>query len=192
MDELDDEYMARIMKRFEDDYDPDKQLMGLGDFAVKAPDVQLLTYGLLDMDTFASGNFKANLDSNVADPGKSREELVDRATVVVNSMNRDMVKSGWFAEVYEAGGAIGDSVTARGVRPSLFGISNYIDFIFMANGVRTDEGNPAFVRLPGATGGVSGLSYMGKSYDADIDGETIRLSGEAVDEGLIPSNSERV
>ena len=39
MNELDDEYMARIMKRFEDDYDPDKQLMGLGDFAVKAPDV---------------------------------------------------------------------------------------------------------------------------------------------------------
>ena len=86
--------------------------------------------------------------SNVADPGKSREELVDRATVVVNSMNRDIVSPSSAPEVDEAGGAIGDSVTARGVRPSLFGISNYIDFIFMANGVRTDEGNPAFVRLP--------------------------------------------
>lgn len=164
MDELDEESMVAVMDRFLDDYDENAQLAGLGEFAVKAPDIQLIAYGLLDMEPV---------------PGSDEAELRDRATVLINSMIRDMVRSGWFAEVYYAGGEPGDPVGARGVRPSLFGISNYIDFVLMANGVRTDEGDPTFVRLGGATGGVSGLTYLGKSLDVDIDGGTIRFTGEA-------------
>ncbi|MGI6878900.1 LPXTG cell wall anchor domain-containing protein [Microbacterium sp. gxy059] len=166
MDELADESMVKTMDRFVGDYDETAQLAGLGDFAVKAPDIQLITYGLLDMDPIE---------------GSPEPELRDRATVLVNTFLRDMVRSGWFAEVYYADGEPGDPVGARGVRPSLFGISNYIDFVLMSNGVRTDEGDPTFVRLAGATGGVSGLTYRGEALDVDIDGGTLRFSGAAAE-----------
>lgn len=166
MDELADDSMAKVMERFMDDYDENAQLAGLGDFAVKAPDLQLIAYGLLDMDPIA---------------GASRSVLSDRASVLINAINRDIVKSGWFAEVYYAEGAPGEHVGARGVRPSLFGISNYIDFVMMANGVRAGEGDPTFVRLNGATGGVSGLSYLGETLNVDLDGDRVVLSGEAAD-----------
>jgi len=171
MDQLAPQYQAKIMQRFTDNYDENKQLAGLGAFAVKAPDVQLLTYGLLDK---GGADDAANLD---------------KATVVINSITRDTVISGWFAEVYQqtGNGTIGDPIIARGVRPSLFGLSNYLDNVFMANGVRIDDGVPAFLRLQGATGGVSGLTFRGKSYDVDLDGTTARLSGAAVDAGLLPA-----
>lgn len=164
MDELAEESMVKTMDRFLDDYDENAQLAGLGDFAVKAPDLQLIAYGLLDMDPIE---------------GSSEAELRDRAAVLVNAITRDMVRSGWFAEVYYAKGDPGDDVGARGVRPSLFGISNYIDFVLMANGVRTDEGDPTFVRLAGATGGVSGLTYQGERLDVDLAGDQVRFSGLA-------------
>ncbi|MGO2598958.1 LPXTG cell wall anchor domain-containing protein [Microbacterium gubbeenense] len=164
MDQLADESKVQTMDRFLDDYDENAQLAGLGDFAVKAPDIQLITYGLLDMDPI---------------DGSAEPVLRDRATVLVNTFMRDVVRSGWFAEVYYAAGEPGDPVGARGVRPSLFGVSNYIDFMLMANGVRTDEGDPTFVRLAGATGGVSGLTYGGEALDVDIDEGTIRFSGPA-------------
>lgn len=164
MDQLDEHSMVKVMDRFLSDYDETEQLAGLGNFAVKAPDIQLIAYGLLDMEPVS---------------GSSEPELRDRASVLVNAIIRDMVRSGWFAEVYYAGGEPGDSVGARGVRPSLFGISNYIDFVMMANGVRTDAGDPTFVRLDGATGGVSGLTYLGESLDVDIDGSSIRFAGDA-------------
>ncbi len=165
MDELTEESMFKTMDRFLDDYDESAQLAGLGDFAVKAPDLQLIAYGLLDMDPIA---------------GSSEAQLRDRAAVLVNAITRDMVRSGWFAEVYYAKGEPGDAVGARGVRPSLFGISNYIDFVLMANGVRTDEGDPTFVRLAGATGGVSGLTYRGERLDVDLEGNQVLFSGPAV------------
>lgn len=166
MDELDEQSMVKTMDRFLDDYDENKQLAGLGDFAVKAPDLQLLTYGLLDMEAIE---------------GSTAPELRDRATVMINSIIRDMVRSGWFAEVYYADGDPGEQVGARGVRPSLFGISNYIDFVLMSNGVRTDEGDPTFVRLAGATGGVSGLTYLGEQLNVDVDETAIRFSGAAAE-----------
>ncbi|MCC2029587.1 hypothetical protein KEC56_08660 [Microbacterium sp. YMB-B2] len=168
MDELDEESMVAVMDRFLDDYDENAQLAGLGDFAVKAPDLQLIAYGLLDMAPIE---------------GSDEAQLRDRATVLINTIIRDMVRSGWFAEVYYASGDPGDAVGARGVRPSLFGISNYIDFVLMANGVRTDEGDPTFVRLEGATGGVSGLTHLGEPLDVDIDGDTIAFAGAAAAEG---------
>lgn len=158
IDGLKPEFRDKVRARFETDYDEHKQLAGLGKFAIKAPDAQLLVYGLLD-----SGD----------------QSEVDEAEVVIQSLNRDMTLSGLFSEVYYATGEIGKPVGARGVRPSLFGISNLIDNVFLANGVRTSEGDPSFVRLANSTGGVTGLSWLGKRLDVDIDGDTIVLGGDA-------------
>ncbi len=172
-EELGGEFKQKIIDRHVRDYDEHRQLAGLGRVRVKAPDVQLITYGLLDMTPF--GNY-------------TRSDLVDQATVLVNSYNRDMVIAKWFAEVYhETGnGAIGGHVKASGVRPSLFGISNYIDFMLIANGYRLDEGSPTFVRLEGASGGVSGLTHKNQKFSFDIDGTDIQLSGDAVGTGGLP------
>lgn len=159
IDDLQPQYRTKIRERFTDDYDEDSQLAGLGEFAIKAPDAQLLVYGLLDS-------------------GDASE--IDEAEVIIQSLNRDMTLSGLFAEVYYATGEIGEPVGARGVRPSLFGISNLIDNVLLANGVRTSEGTPSFVRLAKSTGGVTGLSWFGERLDVDIDGESIHLSGDAV------------
>lgn len=159
IDGLKPEFRDKVRARFEADYDEHKQLAGLGKFAIKAPDAQLLVYGLLD-----SGD----------------QQEIDEAEVVIQSLNRDMTLSGLFSEVYYATGEIGKPVGARGVRPSLFGISNLIDNVFLANGVRTSEGDPSFVRLANSTGGVTGLSWMGKRLDVDIDGGKIVLAGDAV------------
>lgn len=163
------------------DYDDSEQLAGLGHFAVKAPDMQLITYGLLDGEAIGEA---ATSDRAVTD-SYTTPQLRDMATVIVNAFNRDMVKSGWFAEVYNSTGdhKAGGTPRATGVRPSLFGISNYIDNIWIANGYRVDEGTPTVVRLEGATGGLSGLKYLGKSLDIDIDGTSLKLSGDAVGEG---------
>lgn len=168
-DQLGEGYKSKVMQRFLRDYDPAQQLAGLGSLAVKAPDMQLITYGLLDEQGWT---------------GHSRDDLRDAATVIVNSMNRDIVLSGWFAEVYQASGdhSAGGKPIASGVRPSLFGISNYIDGVWIANGYRFDEGTPTFVRLPGATGGVTGLTYLGKPLDVDIDGTGIVLTGDAANQ----------
>lgn len=160
MEGLDAEHRSKVRARFEADYDEHAQLAGLGSFAIKAPDAQLIVYGLLD-SAAASEH--------------------DEAAVIVNALTRDMTKSGQFAEVYYAKGAVGDAVGSRGVRPSLFGISNLIDNVFIANGVRTAGGEPEFVRLSGAVGGVTGLTWQGKRLDVDIDGDRIALSGAALE-----------
>lgn len=180
-DQLDDEYRQKVMERFMRDYDDTEQLAGLGHFAVKAPDMQLTTYGLLDGEAIGGAATGASTSTD----SYSVAQLRDMATVIVNSFNRDMVKSGWFAEVYNSTGdhKAGGTPNASGVRPSLFGISNYIDNIWIANGYRVDEGTPTVVRLDGATGGVTGLKYLGRSLDVDIDGTSVKLSGDAVGEG---------
>jgi hypothetical protein len=163
--QLDGAKMARVMSRFLEIYDPDDQLAGI-DFA-KGPDVQLTTYGLLDMDP-------AQLE-NTGQP-KTEAQLRDYADVLVNSFIRDTVKSPEFAEELHDSGDIGDPVRAGGVMPSLFSLANYIDFVWLANGFRLDEGNRAFTHLPGRQGGIDGLTYLGEPMSVDIDGDTIAVT----------------
>lgn len=161
--------MARVMSRFLSMYDPGKQLAGLN--LTKGPDVQLTTYGLLDMDP-----------GQLAGTGQAKTEaqLRQYADVVVNSTLRDTVKASEFAEALEANGNIGDPVKANGVIPSLFSLSNFIDFVWIANGFRLDEGNRAFVHLSNRQGGIEGLSYLGKPMSVGIDGDTISVSGDSI------------
>lgn len=178
--ELSPEFKAKVLNRFLKDYRADNQLAGLGRFAVKAPDIQLITYGLFDEAGWDGGS-----NAGYSWPAETREALIDKGTVLVNAYNRDMVKSGFFAEVYYQSGDgtnVSAGIGSRGVRPSLFGVSHYIDNIWIANGYRVDEGDPTFIRLTGATGGLKGLTYMGKTFDLDIDAANQRavLTGDAV------------
>jgi uncharacterized protein YjdB len=163
--QLDGAKMARVMSRFLEIYDPNDQLAGI-DFA-KGPDIQLTTYGLLDMDP-------AQL-KNTSQP-KTEAQLRGYADVLVNSFIRDTVKSPEFAEELHDSGDIGDPVRAGGVMPSLFSLANYIDFVWLANGFRLDEGNRAFTHLPGRQGGVDGLTYLGEPMSVDIDGDTVAVT----------------
>ncbi|GAA2518871.1 Ig-like domain-containing protein [Rarobacter incanus] len=178
-DQLSPEYKAKVLDRFLRDYKAGSQLAGLGSFAVKAPDIQLITYGLFDELGWSGGSNSAGYTWSTV----TRSALIDMGTVLVNSFNRDMVKSGFFAEVYYQTGDgtdVSAAIGSRGVRPSLFGVSHYIDNIWIANGYRVDEGNPTFIRTQGATGGISGLTYMGKTFNLDISGNSINLTGKAV------------
>ncbi|MBD8078387.1 hypothetical protein [Cellulosimicrobium arenosum] len=151
---LDDVTVDRLTARFDSEYDPDEQFAGLAAEAIKAPDAQLMIYGLLDQGD------------------------VERAEVLANSITRDMVRSGWFAEVYqETGEGLDSTPIARGVRPSLFGISQLIDNVWMANGYRLDQGRPSFLRMPGREGGITGLTHGGESFDVDLTAQGVTLSG---------------
>ncbi|MHA4816127.1 hypothetical protein ACXZ65_17420 [Streptomyces aculeolatus] len=157
-------YVGRLQARFDGDYDPDRQFVGLAEEAIKAPDAQFIEYGLLD------------------------HQRTEQATVFLNALTRDMVRSGWFAEVYQES-PDGLSVTpiARGVRPSLFGIANLIDNVWISNGYRSDlGGKPAFVRLPDSRGGIARLTWHNKTYNINIDQTSFTLDGAAVDKGVLP------
>ncbi|WP_159065803.1 S-layer homology domain-containing protein [Gorillibacterium timonense] len=156
--ELPEYYVNELVDRFHSEYNPAMQLAGLGNESLKAPDAQFMTYGLLDQ-------------------GK-----VEEATVLIHSFTRDIVRTKTFAEVYQKSS---EDITAipiaTSIYPSIFGNIHLIDNLWIANGYRMDLGAPAFVRLPESTGGIKGLTWMGKGFDADIDGSTIRMTGEATE-----------
>lgn len=153
--QLTDTQLRLLRERFLGTYRPDAAFAGWGFPDVKAPDVTYVAYGLLERG------------------------MVEQADVFVQLNIRDIVRAGSFAEVYDdpPEGPVG-----TGVRPSLFGAVNLIDFVWLRNGYRADDGEPLFVRLPGADGGVSGLTFRRRSLDVDVDGAAgeILLAGTAV------------
>lgn len=163
---LSTETISALQGRFRSAFDVNDQLAGLANddpSAVKAPDAQFITYGLLD------------------------QGMVTEAEQVIHILTRDIARAGVFAEVYSVGE---DGPRGGSVAPSIFGNIHLIDNVWMANGVRMDQGDPAFVRLPSATGGVAGLSHLGLRYDADVDGTTLRLEGAAVEAGTLPPTAD--
>ncbi len=152
---LTDEQRALLRARFLSGFKPDATLAGWGFPDVKAPDVTYTAYGLL------------------------RTGMAAEADVFIQANIRDIVRAGSFAEVYDdpPGGPVG-----AGVRPSMFGAVNLIDFVWVRNGYRADDGMPLFVRLPAADGSVTGLTHRGRTLDVNISeaSGTISLSGSAV------------
>ena len=152
---LTDVQRQRLGERFLASFVPDATFAGWGFPDVKAPDVTFTAYGLL------------------------RSGLTRQADVLVQATIRDIVRVGSFAEVYDdpPTGPVG-----TGVRPSMFGAVNLIDFVWVRNGYRADDGAPLFVRLPEADGGVSGLTFQGRALHVDLDAGdgTVSLSGAAV------------
>ncbi|SNT06958.1 hypothetical protein SAMN06309944_1949 [Micrococcales bacterium KH10] len=159
MDQLADEEMGWVVERFMQEYDPNRQFAGLARVAQKAPDAQLMTYGLI-----------------------SRGDL-EKARTFTNATIRDTVRSQWFAEVYhEAGSTREGTPRVSGVRPSIFGITNLIENIWLNNGYRMDLGDLSAIRLSDSMqGGVTGLMNMGQRFDIDLTDDGALLSGPGAD-----------
>ncbi|WP_142119953.1 hypothetical protein [Rarobacter faecitabidus] len=155
MDQLADQEMGWVVERFMQEYDPNRQFAGLARIAQKAPDAQLMTYGLID-----------------------RGDL-EKARIFTNATIRDTVRSKWFAEVYhEAGGTREGTPRVSGVRPSIFGITNLIENIWLNNGYRMDLGNLSAIRLSDSMqGGIAGLMNLGQPLDLDLTADGALLSG---------------
>lgn len=174
---LSEDVREALLARFDRAFDAKDTLAGLANdkpSALKAPDAQFIAYGLLDQ-------------------GRTTQ-----AEQFLSIVARDIVRSGVFAEVYES-----KSEGPRGtsVAPSIFGNINFIDNVWILNGYRMDQGDPAFVRMEDTTGGVAGLKYLGETFDADVrteglgtssasatcKGEVLSLSGAAVENRLLPT-----
>lgn len=181
---LSEDVVDALLERFDSAFSADRPLAGLADddpSALKAPDEQFIVYGLLD---------------------QGRD---DDAEQVIDIVLRDIARTGVFAEVYSLDS--NDQPYGTSVAPSLFGDINFLDNVWMMNGYRMDQGDPAFVRLSTTDGGIDGLSYLGETYDADVvvrgtsraglsaatedcqaSVATVELSGDAVDDGLLPGS----
>jgi hypothetical protein len=62
--------------------------------------------------------------------------------------------------------------------PSLFSLSNYVDFIWLANGFRLDQGGTSFTHLSGRQGGIQGLSYLGEPLAVSISEDQISVTSQ--------------
>lgn len=144
--------------------DGDAQFSGLAD-DIKGPNMNYIVDGLLENDHVADGRAKA--------------------TVFTDTIVRDIVRAGWFAEVYKTGGnGTSDAPVVDGVRPSLFGIATFVDSIWANNGFRISEGDATFVRLSDVKdGGVQGLSHLGRTMEVSITDSGVTVSGDAVGPG---------
>ncbi|MDM4762107.1 Ig-like domain repeat protein [Galbitalea sp. SE-J8] len=142
-----------LLDLFTSVYDPDAQFAGIAteDAGLKAPDGQYLVDGLLE-------NGQA-----------------DAAQVAVEAVLRDITRAHAFSENYNASS---DGPVANGEIPSTFGISQFIDDVWLMNGFAMDYGTPTFITLPGADGGVSNLTHLGTSYHVDVTPAGVTVSGD--------------
>lgn len=90
----------------------------------------------------------------------------EQAQTLTNIALRDVVRSGSFAEVYDRGP---DRPRPSGVRPSIFGMTQVIDSVWLNNGLRMDRGTPLLLGLPGVQGGLDGLHVRGHVWALEID-----------------------
>ncbi|GAA2530087.1 hypothetical protein [Rarobacter incanus] len=154
---------AALLDRFEGAYNGgDYQWAGLGD-NLKGPNANYIVRALLDTSNVLGGATKA--------------------TAFTEAIIRDVVRSGWFAEVYQGdGNGTSDKPLVDGVRPSLFGIAEFIDSVWASNGYRLSSGEPTYIRLTqDRRGGIDGLTMGGKSYALALTESGIELTGDAVD-----------
>lgn len=83
------------------------------------------------------------------------------AETMVDAAIRETVITNMFSEVYNGIGA----TYPWGVRPSLFGANQVIDFVWLKNGFDYDKGFPHVVNLFDGTRGVSNLNFGGRSLN---------------------------
>lgn len=131
-----------LLRRFDEQFDTTDQLAGF-DF-VKHPNVGHTAYGLIDN-------------------GRPAEALG-----LINAVMRDVIRSGSFAEVYDRGP---ERPKPWGVRPSIFGMTQVIDAVWLNNGLRADLGAPQPAILPGTSGGVHNIHMRSRIVSLAIGGE---------------------
>lgn len=117
-----------LLARFAATYNADDQLGGF-DF-VKHPNISRTAAGLIDHERGA------------------------QAQGLVNALLRDVIQSGSFSEVYDRGPV---RPKPWGVRPSIFGMTQVIDSVWLNNGFRMDRARVELVLLPDASGGVRNI-----------------------------------
>ncbi|GAA2758262.1 hypothetical protein [Actinopolymorpha rutila] len=157
---MDRVHATGLLERFDSIYDPKLPLAGFG---ANTNDVR---YGITSYTIYG---LLANGD-------------VDRADTLSNAMLRDIVATNMFAERYQWDES---GPFAAGQRPSLFGVATVIDAVWMNNGYRMDRGTPTFVLLPGADGGVDGITVQGRDLDVEVSARSgrVKLDGNLVAPG---------
>ncbi|SFG54135.1 hypothetical protein SAMN05421678_106287 [Actinopolymorpha cephalotaxi] len=154
---VDDTHASGLVAEFEGLYDRAKPLagFGLGTNDVRYGITSHTIYGLLD------------------------HHEPERATVLSNAILRDATRTDMFAERYQWEDS---GVFPAGQRPSLFGVADVIDAVWMNNGYRMDAGRPGFVMLPQSNGGVDNLRFQGRRLDVRVSSDTgeVRLDGSLV------------
>lgn len=144
---LTDWQVNSLLTRFDAHFDSDAQLAGF-DF-VKHPNVGYTVSGLLE------------------------HHRRRQAVVLLNAVLRDVVRSGSFAEVYDRGAG---RPRPWGVRPSIFGMTQVIDAVWLNNGLRMDLGVPHAVALPGSAGAVEGIPVVGRRIALVVQDRTAILT----------------
>ncbi|UFU03235.1 hypothetical protein LQF12_01070 [Ruania suaedae] len=90
----------------------------------------------------------------------------DQAQTLSNLALRDVVRSGSFAEVYDRGP---QGPRPGGVRPSIFGMTQVIDSVWLNNGFRMDRGVPEVIAGPGVRGGLDGVRLRSRTLQVEVD-----------------------
>ncbi len=148
---LNDDYKQSMIRLFDKDYSPSARFAGFNQ--PKYPDISYTVYGLL------------------------KHGFNKRALGVVEANLRDIVKThSSFAEEY-----VGDKLLPAGVRPSLFGSSTIIDFVWLINGFKYDRGIPelALFNISDKERGVSNIKLNGDCYQLKIEEENNILWGKS-------------
>ncbi len=110
-------YKESMLDLFDQDYDSESRFANFKQ--PKYPDISYTAYGLLEHGYY------------------------DRALGLIEANLRDIIKANaTFAEVY-----VGENLQPIGVRPSLFGASTIIDFVWLLNGYKYDRGIPTVLML---------------------------------------------
>lgn len=137
VNELDGDYYESMLGLFYKHYDSDLSFAGFN--APKYPDVDFTLYGLIrkNKTTLARGLLEATI--------------------------RDIVRANTvFAETYTND----QNPLPGGVRPSIFGMAEIIDFVLLKNGYMFTNGTPCAINIyPEMETGVSRIYNRGKYYD---------------------------
>ncbi|MGQ9651290.1 MAG: hypothetical protein ACUVXJ_14370 [Phycisphaerae bacterium] len=114
-----------------------------------------------DRDFCGMGWTKYGTESFIA-YGLIEHGMYKQAREFINASLRDQIRAGEFSENYAAGRE-GGLPGAWGVKPSLFGAVQMIDFTCLNSGVRLDQGRPAGVCWP--PNPVADPAHVGRKED---------------------------
>lgn len=155
---VDATHSTGLLQRFDSLYEPVKPLAGFG---VDTNDVR---YGITSYTIYG-----------LLDRGHT-----ERATTLSNAILLGTVSTHMFAERYQWDEQ--DGIFGAGQRPSLFGVANVIDAVWMNNGYRMDGGVPSFVLLPATAGGLTNLRFQGRqlAVHADARQQRVTLTGDLI------------
>ncbi|UFU06811.1 hypothetical protein [Ruania halotolerans] len=140
IDGLPDWQRASLLARFDAQFDPHDQLGGFD--VVKHSNLGYTVDGLM-----LSGRW-------------------EQAQTLANIALRDVLRSGSFAEVYDRGV---HGPRPGGVRPSIFGMTQVIDTVWLNNGFRMDGGAPQVVGFPDVRGGLDGVRGGSRTWQVEVD-----------------------